>query len=108
MARPCMPGLAGRGRPPSCCTGYGEDWWMWAPLAVELVRDHTVIVPDLRGMGLSARPDGGYDKKTQGQDVPWDAYRQGLVNRWELEQLQGPVPQALQGPSRTGGGKRWR
>ncbi len=32
-------------------------------------RDHTVIVPDLRGLGLSSRPPGGYDKKTQGEDV---------------------------------------
>jgi pimeloyl-ACP methyl ester carboxylesterase len=42
---------------------------MWAPLAAELARDHTVIVPDLRGLGLSSQPDSGYDKKTQGQDV---------------------------------------
>lgn len=31
--------------------------------------------------------------------TPWDAYRQGLINRWELEQFEGPTPQALQGPS---------
>src|SRR2546423_7488628 len=43
--------------------GYGETGDMWSPLARRLVRDHTVIVPDLRGMGLSARPTGGYDKK---------------------------------------------
>ena len=49
--------------------GYGETGDMWQPLAVELMRDHTVIVPDLRGMGLSSRPPGGYDKKTQGEDV---------------------------------------
>lgn len=49
--------------------GYGETDDMWAPLAAELARDHTVIAPDLRGMGLSSRPDYGYDKKTQGQDV---------------------------------------
>jgi len=42
---------------------------MWAPLAAELARDHTVVVPDLRGMGRSARPESGYDKKTQGRDV---------------------------------------
>ena len=42
---------------------------MWAPLAADLARDHTVVVPDLRGMGLSSRPEGGYDKKTQGQDM---------------------------------------
>lgn len=49
--------------------GYGETGDMWAPLAADLARDHTVIVPDLRGMGLSARPAEGYDKKTQGGDV---------------------------------------
>lgn len=49
--------------------GYGETGDMWAPLAADLVRDHLVIVPDLRGMGLSARPAGGYDKKTQGMDI---------------------------------------
>ena len=49
--------------------GYGETGDMWAPLAAQLVRDHTVIVPDLRGLGLSSRPAGGYDKKTQAQDM---------------------------------------
>lgn len=49
--------------------GYGETGDMWVPLAEDLARDHTVVVPDLRGMGLSARPAGGYDKKTQGGDV---------------------------------------
>ena len=34
--------------------------------------------------------------------TPDDAYRQGLINRWELEQLVGPLPQALQGPSVNG------
>ncbi len=49
--------------------GYGETGDMWAPLAAELARDHRVIVPDLRGMGLSAKPATGYDKKTEGQDI---------------------------------------
>ena len=43
--------------------------YMWVPLAKDLARDHTVVVPDLRGMGLSAKPAGGYDKKTQAGDV---------------------------------------
>jgi pimeloyl-ACP methyl ester carboxylesterase len=42
---------------------------MWAPLAFDLMRDHTVVVPDLRGMGLSAKPPGGFDKKTQAVDI---------------------------------------
>lgn len=49
--------------------GYGETGDMWAPLAAALVRDHRVIVPDLRGMGLSAVAPGGYDKKTQAADM---------------------------------------
>lgn len=49
--------------------GYGETGDMWAPMAADLARDHTVVVPDLRGMGLSTKPAGGYDKKTQGNDV---------------------------------------
>lgn len=49
--------------------GYGETGDMWEPLAERLARDHLVIVPDLRGLGLSAKPAGGYDKKTQAGDV---------------------------------------
>jgi pimeloyl-ACP methyl ester carboxylesterase len=49
--------------------GFGETGDMWSPLAGKLAPNHTVVVPDLRGMGLSARPSDGYDKKTQGHDV---------------------------------------
>src|SRR3974390_3508618 len=49
--------------------GYGETGDMWVPLAVDLARDHTVVVLDLRGMGLSSKPAGGFDKKTQAGDV---------------------------------------
>ena len=49
--------------------GYGETGDMWAPMAADLMRDHTVIVPDLRGLGLSSKPAGGFDKKTQAGDV---------------------------------------
>ena len=49
--------------------GYAETGDMWAPMAVDLAIDHTVVVPDLRGMGLSAKPSGGFDKKTQAVDM---------------------------------------
>jgi pimeloyl-ACP methyl ester carboxylesterase len=49
--------------------GYGETGDMWAPLATDLAKDHTVIVPDLRGLGLSSKPAGGFDKKTQAGDL---------------------------------------
>lgn len=49
--------------------GYADTGDMWGPLAIELAKDHRVIVPDLRGMGKSSHPEGGYDKKTQAQDI---------------------------------------
>src|ERR1700752_1085515 len=66
--------------------GYGETGDMWAPLAAELARDHTVVAPDLRGMGLSSRPEGGYDKKTQGQDVA------GLLDALKIEKADPVTP----------------
>src|SRR6202045_3144744 len=32
--------------------GFGDTGDMWSPMAAELAKDHTVVVPDLRGMGL--------------------------------------------------------
>jgi pimeloyl-ACP methyl ester carboxylesterase len=49
--------------------GFGDTGDMWAPLARDLARNHTVIVPDLRGMGLSAHPAGGYTKLNQAADI---------------------------------------
>src|ERR1700729_733589 len=49
--------------------GYGETSDSWAPLAADLVNNYTVVVPDLRGIGRSSRPAGGYEKKTQAADI---------------------------------------
>jgi len=49
--------------------GFGDTGDMWAPIAAKLMKDHTVIVPDLRGMGLSAPAAAGYTKKNQGVDI---------------------------------------
>jgi pimeloyl-ACP methyl ester carboxylesterase len=49
--------------------GYAETSDSWAPLAAELATSHTVIVPDLRGIGRSSRPAAGYEKKTQAADI---------------------------------------
>jgi cephalosporin-C deacetylase-like acetyl esterase len=59
--------------------GFGDTGDMWAPLAAVLVKDHTVIAPDLRGMGLSAHPDTGYTKKNQGIDIA------GVLDRLKIE-----------------------
>lgn len=49
--------------------GFGDTGDMWAPLATDLARDHKVVVPDLRGLGLSSQPSTGYDKRTQAADI---------------------------------------
>src|SRR5271154_6819147 len=49
--------------------GYAENSDSWGPLALDLMKDHTVVVPDLRGIGRSSKPEGGYDKKTQAKDI---------------------------------------
>lgn len=73
--------VGGRGPAVVLLHGYGETGDMWAPLAARLAQSHTVIVPDLRGMGLSSHPAGGYDKKTEGRDVSGvlDALKIGKV-----------------------------
>jgi pimeloyl-ACP methyl ester carboxylesterase len=73
--------VGGKGPAVVLLHGYGETGDMWAPLAAQLVRDHTVIVPDLRGMGLSSRPPGGYDKKTQGEDIT------GFLNALKIDKV---------------------
>ena len=49
--------------------GYGETGDMWASMAADFVQDCQVIVPDLRGLGLSSKPPSGFDKKTQAGDI---------------------------------------
>jgi pimeloyl-ACP methyl ester carboxylesterase len=49
--------------------GFGDTGDMWAPLAARLAPNHTVVVPDLRGMGLSSHPETGYEKKAEAQDM---------------------------------------
>jgi pimeloyl-ACP methyl ester carboxylesterase len=49
--------------------GYTQTSHMWRPLMPLLATSHTVIAPDLRGAGGSARPPAGYDKKTLARDM---------------------------------------
>jgi len=61
--------VGGKGPAVVLLHGFGDTGDMWAPLAAELAKDHTVVVPDLRGMGLSDHPDAGYTKKNQALDI---------------------------------------
>jgi hypothetical protein len=51
----------------------------------------------------SAGYPGAYQPYPFQAPTPEDAYRERLINRWQLEQYEGPTPQALQGPSPNGG-----
>jgi len=61
--------VGGKGPAVVLLHGFADTGDMWAPLAAVLVKDHTVVVPDLRGMGLSEHPDTGYTKKNQAVDI---------------------------------------
>ena len=62
--------VGGKGPAVVMLHGFADTGDMWAPLAKALYKDHTVIVPDLRGMGFSSHPDdSGYDKKTQAKGI---------------------------------------
>ncbi len=60
---------AGKGEPIILLHGYAQTSHMWLPLIAELARTNAVVAPDLRGFGQSAKPAGGYDKKTMAQDI---------------------------------------
>jgi pimeloyl-ACP methyl ester carboxylesterase len=61
--------IGGQGPAVVLLHGFGDSGDMWAPVAALLVKNHTVVVPDLRGMGLSDHPDVGYTKKNQAVDI---------------------------------------
>jgi pimeloyl-ACP methyl ester carboxylesterase len=72
----------GKGPPVVLLHGFGETSHMWRPLIAPLARDHLVVAPDLRGIGGSDKPDGGYDKKTMAADI------HGLVQSLGLGRAQ--------------------
>jgi len=61
--------VGGKGPAVVLLHGYAETSNMWNPLMPLLAKTHTVIVPDLRGAGGSAKPESGYDKKNMAVDI---------------------------------------
>ena len=60
---------AGEGPAVLLLHGWPQTWYMWRDVIPGLAENYFVIAPDLRGLGDSSRPVGGYDKKTLAQDV---------------------------------------
>ena len=71
----------GHGKPLICLPGWPQTWYSYHPIAVELAKTYHVIIVDIRGMGSSDKPAGGYDKKTMATDVL------GLVQQLGLEEV---------------------
>ena len=59
----------GKGPPLLLLPGWPQTWWAYHKVMPTLARKHRVIAVDLRGMGGSEMPIGGYDKKTMGADI---------------------------------------
>src|SRR6187397_641523 len=60
---------AGTGTPIVLLHGFPQTHLMWRHVAADLIADHTVICPDLRGYGESAKPTDDYSKRTMAADV---------------------------------------
>ena len=84
--------------------GFGDTGDMWAPLAARLVKDHTVVVPDLRGMGLSSHPEAGYDKKNEAQDIAAVLLRSRSTARSPWSRTISAIWSAMPSPPRTATG----
>src|SRR5437899_1011449 len=61
--------IVGEGDPVVLLHGYAQTSHMWRPLMTELAMTHTVIAPDLRGIGQSSIPADGYTKAVMAQDI---------------------------------------
>jgi pimeloyl-ACP methyl ester carboxylesterase len=59
----------GEGPPLLLVHGWPQTWYAWRLVMPALARDFTVIAPDQRGIGLSARPEDGYDTGTLAADL---------------------------------------
>lgn len=60
---------AGQGPAVVLIHGWPQTWYVWRDIMPALAARYRVIAPDLRGLGDSSRPLGGYDKKTLADDI---------------------------------------
>ena len=61
--------IGGGGPPLLLVHGWPENWYAWRMLMPALARDFEVIAVDQRGMGLSDKPEGGYDTGSLAGDL---------------------------------------
>ncbi len=86
----------GSGPPVVLLHGWPQTWYEWRKVIPRLARHHTVIAPDLRGLGDSSRPATGYDKRTIAEDVHQLVKRLGFEHIFVVgHDWGGPVAYAL-------------
>ena len=60
---------AGKGPAIMLLHGWPQTWFEWRHVMTLLAKDYTVIAPDIRGFGYSAKPASGYDGNTIAADL---------------------------------------
>ena len=61
--------IGGEGPPLLLVHGWPETWYAWRMMMPALARDFTVVAVDQRGIGLSDKPEDGYDVGTLASDL---------------------------------------
>ena len=59
----------GNGRPLVLLPGWPETWWEYHKIMPTLAKQFHVISVDMRGMGLSSKPEDGYDTTNMAKDI---------------------------------------
>lgn len=86
----------GHGIPVICLPGWPQTWYSYRNIAPRLAENFRVIVVDIRGMGSSATPVSGYDKKTMAADISELILKLGLTQAFVMgHDIGGMVAMSL-------------
>lgn len=87
---------AGQGFPVVLLHGIPQTSHEWRHIIPHLAPQYSIVAPDLRGLGDSSRPAGGFDKKTVAHDV-WRLLASLGIDRFFLvgHDWGGPVAFSL-------------
>ncbi|WP_299309978.1 alpha/beta hydrolase [uncultured Croceicoccus sp.] len=61
--------VGGEGPPLLLLGGWPQNWYIWRDVMLPLGENFTLVVPDPRGLGISDKPESGYDTGTIGRDL---------------------------------------